>query len=69
MVARNTAVSPIVVSDDATLSALQSIEQRLHDGYAKIEESRARGRNVSRWEAVWLDLLHEYEDLIDRLAA
>lgn len=56
-------------NDEELLDTLQSIEQRLHDGYAKIEEGRANGRNVARWELIWLNLLQEYEDTFNRLAA
>lgn len=69
MVAKHRPGAAIYVSDPTVLETLHSIEQRLHDGYEKIEEGIASGRNVARWEAIWMDLLHEYEDLVDRLAA
>jgi hypothetical protein len=56
-------------SNEAILNSIQSIEQRLHDGYAKIDEGQASGRDIVRWEDVWIDLLREYEGLMDRLAA
>lgn len=55
--------------DDEHIGTLRSIEQRLHDGYAKIEEGRASGRNVARWELIWLNLLEEYEETFNRIAA
>jgi hypothetical protein len=51
------------------LAELQRIEDRLNDGYAKIDNAVERGRDVERWEALWLSLLDEYERLYRELAA
>ncbi len=52
------------VSDADYLTAL---ERRLADGYARIEEARSRGQDVTDWEAFWIELLHEYEMAVDDL--
>jgi hypothetical protein len=41
---------------------------RLEAGFVRIEEAEATGRNVARWEQVWLELLEEYESVCDRIA-
>jgi hypothetical protein len=69
MVARASTPTPVEMSDQAVLESIRSLEQRLHDGYEKIEEGLASGRNVAHWEGIWLDLLREYEELVDMLAA
>jgi hypothetical protein len=33
----------------------------------RINEAEAQGRDVSNWEEVWLNLLHEYEAVCDEL--
>jgi hypothetical protein len=48
---------------------IATLAGRLDLGYAKIEEQRAAGYDVSRWEDHWLELLAEYQDLLDRRAA
>ncbi|HEU0164425.1 MAG TPA: hypothetical protein VFQ54_05220 [Thermomicrobiales bacterium] len=48
---------------------LAKLEQRLDDGYARIELGIARGVNVEHWEEFWLELLHQYERLVDEFAA
>ena len=46
------------LSDDPRL---RSLESRLEDGYARIEQARARGEDVSSWEDFWIALLKQYE--------
>lgn len=46
---------------------LAMMERRLADGYARIEDARAQGQDVTAWEAFWIDLLHEYEMAVDDL--
>ncbi len=46
---------------------LGSLEQRLNDGYERIEQALARGEDVTAWEAFWIDLLHQYEEASDPL--
>ena len=43
------------------------LEQRLEDGYQRIERAIRSGEDVQRWEEFWMGLLHEYEALCDRL--
>ena len=51
------------------MAELERIEQRLNDGYTKIDDAVERGRDVVRWEELWLSLLDEYERLYRELAA
>lgn len=51
----------------ASQSMLEKLEQRLDDGYQRIEDGISRGDNVERWEEFWFDLLHQYEELSDHL--
>jgi hypothetical protein len=46
---------------------LEGLERRLVDGYARIEEARQRGQDVTAWEEFWIDLLHQYEAAVDGL--
>jgi len=46
---------------------LESLEQRLADGYARIEDARRHGQDVTAWEEFWIDLLHQYEAAVDGL--
>jgi hypothetical protein len=41
--------------------------ERLDVGVAKIEEARALGKDVSTWEDYWIQLLHQYEAVCDKL--
>ncbi len=41
--------------------------QRLDDGYFRIEMALNNGDDVAAWEAFWIDLLHEYENLCESL--
>ncbi|HEX2913793.1 MAG TPA: hypothetical protein VH186_23510 [Chloroflexia bacterium] len=41
--------------------------ERLDVGAAKIEEARGQGRDVTLWEDYWIQLLHQYEAVCDRL--
>lgn len=40
---------------------------RLDEGAIKIEEARRQGKIVSSWEEFWLQLLHQYEAVSDKL--
>lgn len=44
---------------------LETLERRLADGYARIEDARSRGQDVTAWEEFWIDLLHQYELTVD----
>lgn len=41
------------------------LERRLDDGYARIEHARQLGQDVTAWEDFWIDLLHQYETVVD----
>jgi hypothetical protein len=43
------------------------LEQRLEDGSLRIDQAEAQGRDVTAWEAFWLELLKEYEAVCDEL--
>ena len=43
------------------------LEQRLNDGWVKIDEADLQGRDVAAWETFWISLLHEYETICDDL--
>jgi hypothetical protein len=45
----------------------ERLEQRLEDGYTRINEADTLGRDVSAWEEFWLSLLREYESICDEL--
>lgn len=62
--------SVAVHDDQSALEAeIRRIEMRLGVGFEKIVEAADNGDDVSRWEEVWIQLLHEYEALHDRNAA
>lgn len=44
-----------------------TLEHRLEEGFAKIEDARRSGRDFASWERVWFELLREYEDVCDEL--
>ncbi len=46
----------------------QMLEQRLEDGYRRIEQALAEGADVRAWEQFWLQLLAEYEAICSDLA-
>lgn len=48
---------------------LAKLELRLEDGFARIGEAMNHGIEVDNWERHWIELLREYEDLHDGLAA
>ena len=54
---------------EAMETEMQRILFRLEDGFEKIARAAANGDDVSRWEDIWIELLSEYEQLHDRLAA
>ncbi len=41
--------------------------ERLDMGAAKIEEARSQGKDVTLWEDYWIQLLHQYEAVCDKL--
>ena len=48
---------------------VETLEQRLVDGERRIEEARQLGADVDSWETFWIELLHTYEAVCDRLQA
>jgi len=48
---------------------LRQMEMRLEEGYRRIEHAATNGADVSKWNAVWLRLLDDYEQLYRELAA
>jgi len=45
------------------------LELRLQDGFARIGQAMSHGIEVDNWERHWIELLREYEQLEDDLAA
>jgi hypothetical protein len=45
-----------------------TLENRLDDGYYRIDQAVLSGADVSEWESFWLQLLGEYEDVCRELA-
>ena len=44
-----------------------TLENRLDDGFHRIEEAVLSGADVGEWESFWLRLLCEYEDVCREL--
>ena len=44
-----------------------TLENRLDDGYYRIDQAVLSGADVSEWESFWLRLLGEYEDVCREL--
>lgn len=67
-----TTITPVSGSASASTSSTQSrlsvLEQRLEEGYARIEQALQQGGDVERWESFWITLLKEYEALCDGFA-
>jgi hypothetical protein len=45
----------------------RTLENRLDDGFDRIEQAALSGTDVSEWESFWLRLLSEYEDVCREL--
>jgi hypothetical protein len=45
----------------------RTLEDRLDDGYQRIDQALLSGMDVSEWESFWLRLLGEYEDVCREL--
>jgi hypothetical protein len=45
----------------------RTLEDRLDDGYQRIDQALLSGAEVSEWESFWLRLLGEYEDVCREL--
>ena len=45
----------------------RTLEDRLDDGYRRIDQAVLSGSDVTDWESFWLRLLDEYEDVCREL--
>jgi hypothetical protein len=54
------------IMDSTPSNSLRMLEQRLDDGYRRIDAGQRVGSDVDLWEDFWIDLLHQYEQLADR---
>lgn len=45
----------------------EALSIRLDEGSAKIEEGRAKGKDVTEWENYWMKLLGQYEKACKRI--
>lgn len=51
------------------LARIEALEARLQDGFTKIGDAMDHDIEVQNWERTWIDLLRQYEELSDELAA
>ncbi|MDQ3548175.1 MAG: hypothetical protein M3439_05070 [Chloroflexota bacterium] len=64
------AAAVAIFDERAAMEAeMQRLLFRLEDGFEKIARAAANGDDVSRWEDVWIELLSEYEQLHNQMAA
>ncbi len=45
----------------------RSLEQRLDDGFRRIDQASLAGADVTEWESFWIRLLGEYEGVCREL--
>ena len=64
-----TAVDPEIAHDSDPFTRRRVLEQRLDDGYRRIEEARLNQLDVRAWEDFWIQLLREYERVCDELGS
>ncbi len=64
----NSAGQTVNVGTIPPAARCQMLEQRLEDGYRRIEQALAEGADVRAWEQFWLQLLAEYEAVCSDLA-
>ena len=64
---RETASDPPPLGVGELRARKDALEQRLEDGFVKIAEGEASGRDVAAWEAFWVSLLREYEGICEEL--
>ena len=65
-------LQPVELRSSSSLSAdldirRSTLEDRLDDGYQRMEQAVLSGADVSEWESFWLRLLGEYEDVCREL--
>ncbi|MDI3340385.1 MAG: hypothetical protein QJR03_07605 [Sphaerobacter sp.] len=62
--------TPSVAADLEELKRRRkALQLRLEDGYQRIEQGLREGRDVTRWEDFWVQLLDEYVRLCDAIRA
>lgn len=61
------ASGPSPLTDVELAQKRDALDKRLEDGFRKIEDAEASGKNVYAWENFWLQLLREYESVCDDL--
>ena len=49
------------------LDRRESLEQRLEDGYQRIDQALRDGADIDAWEDFWIQLLGEYEAVCNDL--
>ncbi len=54
--------SPRLLNSDLS-ARRRTLEDRLDEGYQRIDQAVLSGADVTEWESFWLRLLGEYEDL------
>jgi len=67
---REQAPDPPSLRDAELFRRRDELDQRLEDGYMRIEEAASLGktpRTISAWEDFWMTLLHEYEEVCNEL--
>ena len=47
--------------------AVAKLEERLENGWRKIDEAERAGRETVAWVRLWLSLLNDYERTVDAL--
>lgn len=64
-------MAALAATTDRTLADLvyrrQVLEQRLIEGWKRIDAAIAAGRDVAAWEQIWVALLAEYEQVCDAI--
>ena len=65
-------LQPVEMRSSSSLSGdldirRSTLEDRLDDGYQRMEQAVLSGADVSEWESFWLRLLGEYEDVCREL--
>jgi len=64
---KRTASQPQVFPEAVKTTSLRTLEQRLDDGYRRIENGQRLGADVTLWEDFWIDLLHQYERIAEQM--
>lgn len=45
----------------------RALEDRLEDGYRRIEDALGQGSDVAAWEGFWIGLLRQYQTVYEEL--